>query len=144
MGDELTKKELAQMLDGREYGHEMTKEIREEAKKIGVVIVYGVSDDLVEFDGAWSDEASAYPGEAISLDLDGVIGNMCDSANCVYYAAACVDEPTITPLWCAMEVPGRPAWAYKTSIPHETFQIMEEGEVYCRGIVFSVKDLSDG
>lgn len=32
-------------------------------------------------------------------------------------------------------------WTYKTDIPHETFDIMEDDEPYCKGIVFYLKDL---
>ena len=32
-------------------------------------------------------------------------------------------------------------WCYKTDIPHETFMIYDDGEPYCRGIVFSIEDL---
>ena len=33
-------------------------------------------------------------------------------------------------------------WSYETDIPHETFNIYEDGEVWCVGIVFSVEDLT--
>lgn len=36
------------------------------------------------------------------------------------------------------------SWTYKTTIPHETFEIMEGEQKYCRGIVFSTDDLPDG
>ena len=32
-------------------------------------------------------------------------------------------------------------WIYKTDIPHETFEIVEDGEPYCRGIVFNIGDI---
>jgi hypothetical protein len=33
------------------------------------------------------------------------------------------------------------SWTYKTNIPHETFNVYEDGDKYCRGIVFDIKDL---
>ncbi len=36
---------------------------------------------------------------------------------------------------------GNPCWTYETDIPHETFEIYEDGELFCIGIVFSTKDL---
>lgn len=33
------------------------------------------------------------------------------------------------------------AWTYSTEIPHATFEIIEEGEKFCRGIVFDINDL---
>lgn len=35
-------------------------------------------------------------------------------------------------------------WAYVTEIPHETFMVYEDGESYCRGIVFSIDDVREG
>jgi hypothetical protein len=34
------------------------------------------------------------------------------------------------------------SWTYKTDIPHATFDIFEDGEKFCRGIVFDIKSLS--
>ena len=47
----ITAKELAEKLNGRAYGDSFD-DVKQEAKEIGLVIVYGASDDLMEFDGA--------------------------------------------------------------------------------------------
>ena len=44
----MTKEELAAMLNGREYGKEITKAEEEKAKANGLVVIYGYSDDNVE------------------------------------------------------------------------------------------------
>jgi hypothetical protein len=46
-------------------------------------------------------------------------------------------------LWCNdSEGDGeRATWTYKTDIPHETFEIYDNGKLYCRGIVFSVDEV---
>jgi hypothetical protein len=36
------------------------------------------------------------------------------------------------------------SWTYRTDIPHATFEITEDGEPYCRGIVFALADLAVG
>ena len=36
----------------------------------------------------------------------------------------------------------RCSWQFKTDIPHSTFRIMEDGELFCVGIVFNISDLS--
>lgn len=41
-------------------------------------------------------------------------------------------------MW-VMAVPA--AWTYKTDIPCEQFDIWEDGEIYCVGLVFSIEDL---
>lgn len=33
------------------------------------------------------------------------------------------------------------SWTYDTDIPHECFDVYEDGEKYCRGIVFSISDV---
>ena len=35
-----------------------------------------------------------------------------------------------------------PPWILKTDIPHESFMIVEEGEPFSRGIVFSLSSLT--
>ena len=32
------------------------------------------------------------------------------------------------------------SWKFKTDIPHETFEVVDDGEPYCRGIVFALAD----
>ena len=48
----MTAKELAEMLTGREYGMEITRGEAQRAADAGLVVVYGYSDDNVEFAGA--------------------------------------------------------------------------------------------
>ena len=35
----------------------------------------------------------------------------------------------------------RNGWVFKTSIPHATFEIIEDNERYCMGLVFNISDL---
>ncbi len=56
----MNAKQLAAQLNGREYGSEITKEEEAAAKKAGLVVVYGASDDLVELRGAIEEEVGAY------------------------------------------------------------------------------------
>ena len=34
------------------------------------------------------------------------------------------------------------SWIYQTDIPHATFEIVEDGAPYCRGIIFALADVS--
>lgn len=127
----MTKKELAEKLNGREYGDSFS-DVLEEAKASGLVIVTGASDDLMEFDGALRDEGSCYDGGPVYFDKDCVSLDGSERAN------------VIEAVWCdGTNSDGVPAtWTYKTDIPHEEFNIWEEGELYCVGIVFSIEDLA--
>ena len=39
------------------------------------------------------------------------------------------------------DVPGEPHWVIDFPIEHETFDVMEDDEVFCRGIIFALRDI---
>lgn len=120
----MTLQECAAMLDGREYAYDfISKAELKEMKENGIVVVYGASDDLMEFDGAIVDEAGVFDGGTVFFDENGVVQDI-------------TTDRCIEAIWCDDESDA--TWSYKTDIEHETFDIMEDGEVYCRGIVFFV------
>lgn len=134
----MNTKELAALLTGREYGQEITPAESIVAMANGLVIIYGASDDLMEFDGAISDELGCYEGDTAYLTNEGLLKNECENDECPHFEKAKAKAATIEALWCAE--PGY-SWTYKTDIPHETFEIVEDGEPYCRGIVFALSDV---
>lgn len=107
----ITAKELAALLDGREYMHEITKEEEAAAKASDLLVIFGRSDDLCELRGAIDDELDCYKGGPLELP-------------------ALPD--TVTAVWCPDDLF---SWGYETSLPHTTFRIYEDGEPYCIGIV---------
>ena len=138
----MNAKELAAKLNGREYLREITDEEAKQAKASGLVVVYGASDDLIEFRGAIHDEGDCYDGGEILFALAGVLPSW-DSASeseetAQEYFERKAKARTITALFA--NEPGY-TWTYKTDIPHETFEIVEDGEPYCRGIVFNIGDI---
>lgn len=136
----MTAKELAEMLSGRKYGIEITSEEARAAKDAGLVVVYGYSDDNVEFAGAIDDEVGAYEGATIYLTPAGVLQEPdCGREDCPYFTKEREKAKAIKAVW---HDEGGPCWTFETDIPHETFTIMEDGEPWCIGIVFSMKDLA--
>ena len=131
---QMIEKEIADMLDGHEYGDGIRDDILKYAKEKGAVIVFGVSDDLMEFRGAIYGAIYCCGGGTAYLDKNGLIENKCDSADCPYYIEERTHGICIEAVWDSEGY----SWVYKTAIPHETFEIIEEGEKYCRGIVFSI------
>ncbi len=102
---------FARMLNGAEYGREITCKQEWLAKGLGFVVVFGRSDDLAEFRGAIQNEVDCYNGGRIYTD-----GNR-----------------YIDAVWCG----GECDWTYDTNIPHATFAIYDDdGEYCCKGIVF--------
>ncbi len=132
-------KELAGILDGREMGEETNDRDEKYAKDNGAVIVFGASDDLMELRGALNDECDCYEGRMIYLNLIGEIECECDSMDCPYFAAIKDEASGIEARWDSEGY----SWTYETNIPHETFEIMENGEKYCRGIVFLLADVNE-
>lgn len=127
-------KEFARSISGREYGYpQFAKEEIETAKENGFVIVYGCSDDLMEFDGTIREEIGCYDG-----------GTAWVKGERVNDAPIVVGEKPIKAIWCGGEKDAdgqKITWTYETEIPHETFMAYKDGEPYCRGIVFSIDDV---
>ena len=137
----MTKEEMALRLNGRECGSETTKEDQELAAENDLVIVYGYSDDLMEMEGAVDDEFGCYEGGVCDFDRDGIIPSDKDDVeeeDIEEWVQRRKNKNTITAVWCGENLP---AWCFKTKIPHATFEIMDDGEVHCRGIVFNINDL---
>lgn len=137
----MTAKELAKMLDRREYGMEIMPGEERDIKDAGLVVVYGYSNDNVELRGAINEEVWAWDGTTIYLNTAGVLLKPdcedCNRGDCPYFSQALEKAKTIEAVWNS---PGDPCWTFETDIPHETFTIMEDGEPFCVGIVFGMDD----
>lgn len=127
--NEFLVKSWAEKLNGRKYGDEITNDEAEAAKQDGIVIVYGYSDDNMEFRGALDDEVGCFDGGVARVAECGVYTEEVP-------ANAALRE--VRAVWCA---PDRATWSYETDIPHATFNVYEDGELFCEGIVFSVEDI---
>ena len=136
----MNAKELAALLNGREYGKEITKDESVQARSYGLVVVHGASDDLMEFEGIIHDEIGCYNGGTAYLTSDGLLQNDCSDDECPHFAKIKEQAATIEAIW---DTDGY-SWVYKTAIPHETFEIVEDGDKYCRGIVFALADVKGG
>lgn len=139
----MNAKELAKQLNGSEYPLSIPDQLAEQAKAAGLVVVYGQSDDLMEFRGAVRDEFDCYGGGTAYVDSVGVLRDREQIENddeLKQYFERKPKAKAIEALWCAEE---DYSWTYKTAIPHETFEIVEDGEPYCRGIVFALADVSE-
>ena len=135
----MTISELANKLDGIEYPVRIPKEIAKEAKDHGWLIVYGASDDLIEFEGAFRDEAGVYNGGEVRFDKKGIIPPFDEvehePVSCREWIERIDNSTVIEALWCEEE---GYSWTYKLDKIHYTFEVMEDGEHYCRGIVFAI------
>lgn len=133
-------KDFAKMLDGREYGHEITKEEESLTKQNNLVVVFGASDDLMELRGAIDEEIDCYDGGSAFIGSDGeIISQTCeDCGECKLFRTAKSKAHELSAHWCEGDVA---SWEYDIDVPFEPFSIMEDGGVYCIGIVFSMDSL---
>ena len=152
MTKQLTELELfASKLNGREYLNEMTEKEEQEAKDKGFLVIFGQSDDLMEARGVIYDEfgiSRPYPCFIHFGEKDSIIGYASKLKGYVNYEAlllmlkdfnvpllkVCVEEYGIR---SALE--GEFGWNYSTDAPHATFDILEDGENYCKGLVIDLK-----
>lgn len=131
--------EIAKELDGREYPFRLSDAEEEKLESFGIVVVVGYSDDIMSFQGAISEEIGAYNGGVAYLDENGLIENKCDDGECPYFKEK---QRTGVPLEALWGHSGR-SWTVRAEINHKKFIVMEDGEEYCEGIVFSLSDLKE-
>lgn len=132
----MTKEEAAAALNGNEYGSEGSPELFKTMKDDGLVAVFGYSDDNMEFRGAEEDEVGCYNGGSAHFTTKGLLVNRCEDG-CPYFEAEKNAAVKVTAMWAKDGF----SWTYATTIPHATFIIKEDGDDYCRGIVFALADV---
>ena len=120
----MNTKEWAEKLNNIEYPADEIWDMRKEFEEDGVVVVYGASDDLIEFEGAIQDEGDCYNDKVFYLNKEGLTTSY--SKNYVK-----VTHPH----------DGTVQFNYETNIPCEWFNVVEDGELYCKGFVFNINDL---
>lgn len=127
-------KEIAEKMNGREYREEITKDEDSILEALGVVVAFGYSDDNIEFRGAVNDEVGAYVGSETIFTAKGILRNKCENEDCPNFEEI-KKHLEIGTVSSEMDSNGY-THEITADFPHETFEIFEEGEKYCKGIVF--------
>lgn len=128
----VTKEKMAEILNERIFGNEITKEEAELAKNNGLVVVFGASDDLIEMRGAINDEF----GTEVLLDENGEQIEDCED-NCKHFQKAVEKAKKIKGNY------GKNGWAFETDIPYADFDVFEDGQLYSKGLVFDINSLKE-
>jgi hypothetical protein len=133
--------EIAAQLDGVEYRNEETFINQKQLAEEGIVVAFGASDDLLELRGAIDDEYGAWEGISIMLikTKDGEIKALSWEEfhdNRSYIGGEF--ERHITAKWCPKDTDA--SWKITPSCEHATFNVEEDGDLYCTGAVFYLKD----
>jgi hypothetical protein len=146
----MTINEWAEKLTGREYGEELTKEEEQALKADGLVAAFGASDDLLEFRGALHDEAGAWDGTTEKLCITDtgevkVFNKEENQETAEFNRMQIANMKKVEAIWSPRGPDGK-AWAsweirIYGDIPYATFDIMEDGDLYCRGIVFEARHI---
>jgi len=120
--------ELAALLNGRGYGSEITQAEADAAKTAGLVVAYGVSDDIAVLRGAVNDEFDAYYGATATVFSTGRAWGQelpFDGGAQVVFSP----EPE-----------GNLSWRVIPKVPFAPFTINLDGEPFCEGAVFRLAD----
>lgn len=139
--NKMTREELAGKLDGNQYRNEISKKLEAEAKAAKLVVIFGASYDLIEFRGAIADEQGACDGTTVLIDSAGLLPardkiDDDDELEKLFRRRKTAKELQV--LWNREP---EYSWTYETDIPHSTFDIIRDGDKYCRGIVLSLEDV---
>jgi hypothetical protein len=138
----LTIEEVAADCNKSEYPFYPTARKQEAWKDAGIVVVFGASDDLMELQGAVDEEVGCYGGGEALLHRGGLLD--VDAVDALHGSVGLAEIlPKCARIEALWSDGGPPSWKYKTAIPHATFQIVEDGDVYCIGLVFYLKDLPE-
>lgn len=133
----MTKEELAALLNGREYGSEITKEEAALAKAAGLLVCFGYSDDNTEFEGVIHDEAGAGESTVHEFNSDLRLIERMDPREERDLVNKGWTRPraafTVTAQWCPADL--GTSWRITSDQPFAPFDIMEGADLYCRGCV---------
>lgn len=132
----MNAKELAKLLNGRQYRHEITKEESLIAAASGLVVIYGYSDDNIEFNGAMTDEIGMWKGGSISINKKDLSISKVRNRKELSIPPSEGETIVIAADWYKSGTDY--SWYLSTDVPHECFDIMEDDEKFCRGLVIQI------
>ncbi len=153
-----TIEDLAKLLDGNEYRDELDNmaniNVIDLCKEKGWIVVYGASDDLLEIDGAISDELGAWEGCVAKFYKKGEFYPEYEEED-IYHKASedsffAIDDKELNRIKFAKEdaliiesvwsPSGKDvSWEINcTGAPHVSFNVMEDDEVYCEALVIDI------
>lgn len=142
----MTRQEMADLLNGREYGEEISSAEERVAKASNLLVVFGASDDLCELRGVIHDEVGACDGVEFRVSKDGKLIHKIepDEREVLekHGVLRIVEEHQKQGIWIgAAWNYGGYSWYIRAEVPHSKFDIMEDDDKFCSGIVLDLKEL---
>lgn len=151
------KEKVANIIDGRKRGKEVTLNILQEASNNNLIIIYGKNDDLMEIRGAVNLDHISTGGTALYAVINSennifVIGE--HDFGAIKKARSMLDfEMPEFEVIEMKKVPSKrielnegyinPSWLVYSKIPYAEFDIMDGKEIFCRGAVIDVNEILD-
>lgn len=129
---------FAQELNGSEYPFRLTANQTIRAQDARLVVAYGESDDLLEFEGSVYEEVGAYEGGEAFFNTEGILQNKCPDDACPYFQEKKNLARKVTSSWGGDHDGYN--WVVSADFAFETFDVFEDGKLFCRGIVFCLDD----
>lgn len=141
-------KEWAEKLNNTEYGSNDISNANNELEKDGIVAVVGASDDLCEMYGAIYDEFDCYNGTTLYCNGDNFFSEKRKEDFLMYindeypeFYDICKQMFKDNVYYIKISDGKGCQFEYETNIPCERFNVIEDGELYCSGLLFYIKDL---
>lgn len=136
MNNKITKEDLAKILNNRQYREEINNKEEMLAKENNLVVVFGASDDLIEFRGAFYEEFGAYTGADFYFNKEMTL--VYDENEIDFFKVLKYKLPNhIRADWSFDDY----SWFISANFPCSYFDVLEDDEKYCRGLIFSLDDL---
>lgn len=131
---------FASCLNGREYMNEIQDGEACAARENNFLVVFGASDDLLELRGAFYDEFDVFNGGEVFIYNGKPLVNKCTETDCPYFLD--IKKQAKNKIEAIWDKDGY-SWFIESNMPYAPFDIMEDGEKYCRGIVIDLKSVKD-
>ena len=132
---------LAKDLNGREYPLRLSEDELTFAQANKLVIVRGHSDDVGVLEGAISDEFY----DKTRIARVGVPTSACDEgSDCPYFQKHLETLPNWIDLsYCqnGWDTAFAHGWDFRANFPASRFEILEDGELFQKAMIFSLDDL---
>lgn len=141
----ITVADFASKLDGREYRSEISNDECRQAKRAGLCVVFGYSDDNVELRGVIKDEVPGYEGAKFTVDKAGPLvpwdrfieDRPSQQEAAAWFSRAVGENVRIDAKW---DHDGYSWFIDADASEKAYFDIVEDGEKFCRGVVFRFAD----
>lgn len=136
------KQIFARMLTGRQYGKEITKEECQLLKENDLIVAFGYSDEGLRLRGLIDGAYSAWQGtnEHFGINQNKRLVHLSDIETVTLLEEFGVKTFSIQAIWQPTTLDA--SWLITTDdVPFATFDIFEDDELFCRGIVIEKADI---